>query len=224
LLAGLVSRRWLARLFAAIGLYLLFIPVWLFAVEGVAWVAGHAAAFFYSLFDSTVSIHPVGDSVSVTVKASAQGDFAGQAYTSALAVAKVTYGMPLVAALSAVTRADSALVKFRAAAAGLLVMLLLSVPAVMMWAKLADLQFEERMAQATVAQSGDRSSFFYYAFHGYAFSQPVVAVAVWIAMVMLGLFKNKRQRAQAAPVARNAACPCGSGRKFKKCCGSSQGK
>jgi hypothetical protein len=37
-----------------------------------------------------------------------------------------------------------------------------------------------------------RAGFFYYTFHGYAFSQPILAVALWIGLVMLGLFREER--------------------------------
>jgi hypothetical protein len=108
--------------------------------------------------------------------------------------------------------------KARALAVGLFAMMLLTVPIVMLWAKLAGLELEDQLAQAT--QTAARSSFFYYTFHGYAFSQPVLAIAVWLALLMLGLFKSKtKHEAPSVSVARNAPCPCGSGRKYKRCCG-----
>ncbi len=39
---------------------------------------------------------------------------------------------------------------------------------------------------------------------------------------IVGALGGSRQPARAAKVGRNAPCPCGSGRKFKKCCGSGQ--
>jgi hypothetical protein len=87
---------------------------------------------------------------------------------------------------------------------------------VMAWAKLASLQADER-----IAQGAGRSSFLFYAFHGYAYCQPVVAVALWLGMMMLGMFNiGQMQRGPTLAVARNAPCPCGSGRKYKKCCGA----
>lgn len=147
-----------------------------------------------------------------------QGGTSGTPYQLPLRMDTVTYGLPMLAALVIATRADSIRAKAQALAVGLLVMTLLTVPVVMMWAQLASLQLEERIAQA--GDAGNRSSFFYYAFHGYAFSQPVVAIAIWLAMLMLGLFKSKPKReAMPVTVARNAACSCGSGRKYKRCCG-----
>jgi len=71
-----------------------------------------------------------------------------------------------------------------------------------------------------VRGSGDTSGFLFDALHGYAFSQPVVAVAVWLALIMFGSFKGgPKQKTPAVEIPRNAACPCGSGRKYKRCCG-----
>jgi uncharacterized protein YecA (UPF0149 family) len=133
----------------------------------------------------------------------------------------VTYGLPMLVALVVVTRAESIFAKARALVAGLSVMMILTVFAVMMWAKLASLQLDEQIAQATFTGISSRSGLFYYAFHGYAFSQPVLAVCIWLALMMLGMFKGKRKQEIPAPVAagRNALCPCGSGRKYKRCCG-----
>jgi len=122
----------------------------------------------------------------------------------------------MLAALVIVTRADSILAKIRALLTGLGVMVMLTLPAVLAWAKLTSLEVDEKVAFG----SGSRSSLLYYAFHGYAFSQPVVAVAIWLALMMLGLFKARsRREAPIGEVARNAPCPCGSGRKYKRCCG-----
>lgn len=124
----------------------------------------------------------------------------------------------MLAALVLVTRADSIMAKIRALATGLGVMLLLTIPAVLAWAKLTSLEVDEKLTFG----SGGRSSLLYYAFHGYAFSQPVVAVAIWVALMMLGLFKAMPRKEPTGPIreiARNAPCPCGSGRKYKRCCG-----
>jgi hypothetical protein len=122
----------------------------------------------------------------------------------------------LLAALVIVTRADSIRSKIRTLLVGLGMMVVLTVPVVMAWAKLTSLEVDEKIAPG----SGDSSSLFFEAFHGYAFSQPVVAVAVWLALIMFGLFKERpRQKTPAVAIPRNAACPCGSGRKYKRCCG-----
>jgi len=143
-------------------------------------------------------------------------------YQLPLRMDSVTYGLPMLAALVAVTRAETWAAKLRALFVGLATMLLLTVPVVMLWAKLASLQLEEHLAQEMRAASGERASVVYYVFHGYAFSQPVVAIGVWLALVMLGMFKAKAGKpapATGTVVARNAPCPCGSRRKYKRCCG-----
>jgi hypothetical protein len=98
-----------------------------------------------------------------------------------------------------------------------------SVPAVMVWAKMTNLQLEEQILATTVRSTGGRSNFMFYAFHGYAFSQPVLAVAIWLGLIMLGQFKagtKPKEMPKVAPVtARNVPCPCGSGLKYKRCCG-----
>ena len=114
------------------------------------------------------------------------------------------------------TRADSIRAKIKALLVGLGVMVLLTLPAVLAWAKLTSLEVDERIAFG----GGGRSSLLYYAFHGYAFSQPVVAVGIWFGLMMLGLFKARSiTKAPVEEVGRNAPCPCGSGRKYKRCCG-----
>ena len=102
-------------------------------------------------------------------------------------------------------------------------MILLTVPAVLVWTKLTSLQLEDMITRTNSLTTGDRASFFYYAFHGYAFSQPIVAVALWIGLVMLGLFREERAPEPVpARTLRNAGCPCGSGRKYKRCCGAAR--
>lgn len=177
----------------------------------MAAVAGTAADWVYGFFDPRVSIIPDGRIVRVVVAAPPE---LGAQNTSGLRLDTVSYGLPMLAALVIVTHARSIMAKVRALVVGVAVMAALTVPAVMAWAKLTSLQVDDQ-----IAVSGDRSSFLFYAFHGYAFSQPVIAVGLWLGMMMLGMFKASEQAA--APViaiARNAPCPCGSGRKYKKCC------
>jgi len=127
----------------------------------------------------------------------------------------VTYGLPMFAALVMVTRADSLRAKLRTLLLGLVLMSALTIPVVMAWAKLTTLQVDERLAA-----SGNSSGFLYYAFHGYAFSQPVFAIALWLGMILLGMFKDtKKPDSSTRIIRRNAPCPCGSGRKYKRCCG-----
>jgi hypothetical protein len=122
----------------------------------------------------------------------------------------------MLTALVIVTRADTIVAKMRTLLVGLGVMVVLTVPAVMAWAKVTSLEVDEKIAPG----SGDTSRLLFDAFHGYAFSQPVVAVAVWLALIMFGLFKGTpRQTTPDVAIPRNAACPCGTGRKYKRCCG-----
>lgn len=204
------SHKWTRLLFFAVLLYLAFLPLWWFVLPVLASVAGVAGNLIYSVLDGRVSIVPNGRVITVLVSLPD-----GKTNSSGLRLDTVTYGLPLLAALVAVTRADSILAKLRSLLLGAAVMMVLTVFAVMAWAKLATLRIDQELTL-----SGDRSSFVYYAFHGYAFSQPAVAVAVWFGMMMLGVFHQKEKPvAVVAGTPRNAPCPCGSGRKYKKCCG-----
>jgi hypothetical protein len=195
-------------------LYLALLPLWWYSLQSLATVAGIAANWIYSFFDPRVSINPDGRVVRVFVTGASLTE--PQTASSGLRLDTITYGLPMLAALVIVTRADSILAKMRALLLGLGVMLVLTVPAVLAWAKLTSLEVDEKIAFG----SGGRSSLLYYAFHGYAFSQPVVAVGIWLALMMLGLFKAKsKEKTPIAEIARNAPCPCGSGRKYKRCCG-----
>lgn len=205
------SHRWTRLLFFAVILYLTFLPLWWFALPVLAGTAGAAANWIYAVIDTRVSIVPNGRIVTVFVSMAA-----GQTNSSGLRLDTVTYGLPLLAALVIVTRADSLLAKIRSLLLGSAVMIVLTILAVMAWARLATLRLDEELAH-----SGNRSSFLYYAFHGYAFSQPAVAVALWLGLMMLGVFRHqpKPSESPAKGTRRNAGCPCGSGRKYKKCCG-----
>lgn len=141
----------------------------------------------------------------------------GRLQSSGLRIDMVTYGLPILMSLVIVTRSNSLVAKLRALAIGCAVMFVLTVCAVMAWAKMASLQIEQQAASG----SDDQSSFFFLAFHGYVFSQPVVAVLIWLSLTMLGRFKeNSKRDARIAAFARNGPCPCGSGRKYKRCCGA----
>jgi hypothetical protein len=212
-------HKWLRLLLASVALYLVLLPLWWYSLEWLASLTGAAANFVYGLFDPDVSITPRGNTVAVEVTATAASGFGGQKHSSAVRLSTVTYGLPMLLALVLVTRADSILAKLRALGAGALVMILLTIPAVMAWAKLTSLQLYDEIARE-MGGNVRGSDFIYYGFHGYAFSQPVVAVLVWLALMAVGLFRRKpRREAAVARVARNALCPCGSGRKYKKCCG-----
>jgi hypothetical protein len=202
------SHRWARLLILAVVLYLALLPVWWYLLQPLATLDAAIANLIYPLFDSRVIVSPDGRLVRVLVNP--------QTTPSNLRLDTVTYGLPMLAALIIVTHSESMLAKLRALAAGLAVMFVLTVLAIMAWAKLAALGIDEQLTQ-----SGDRSSSLFYIFHGYAFSQPVVAVLLWLAMITLGMFKQKKkQDAENVVVLRNAPCPCGSGRKYKRCCGA----
>lgn len=183
-------------------------------------ISATCADLIYNFFDPQVSIQAVGRVINLTVTATEASGFGGQKHDTGLHMDTITYGLPMLVALVLVTSAHSLRAKLQALLIGMLVMCLLTVPVVMLWAKFASLELEEKIAQANMNTSGDRSGFLFYALHGYAFSQPVMAVIAWLGLMMLGIFKgNKIEKMPNQPVARNAPCPCGSGRKYKRCCG-----
>lgn len=205
------SHRWTRLLVLAVVVYLALLPVWWYLLQPLATAAGLIAGSIYRLFDSRVSIVPEGRLVRVLVAFTGGDNW--QETSKNLRLDTVTYGLPMLAALVIATHSHSILSKIRALSVGLGVTFVFTVLAIMAWAKLATLGVDEQLTL-----SGDRSSFLFYFFHGYAFSQPVVAVLLWFAMVTLGMFKESKKQQTKAVVARNAACPCGSGRKYKKCC------
>jgi hypothetical protein len=219
----------LRRLFVAVGLYLLLLPLWWFSLPILTALSGSSADLIYHFFDPQVSIRAFGRDVSFTITATEASGFGGQKHEESLHMDTITYGLPMLFALIAVTSAGSLRAKLQALVIGMLIMSLLTVPAVMLWAKLASLTMEEKIARANLSASGDRASFLFYALHGYAFSQPVLAVIIWLGLLMLGFFTGKpagkihfagkpASKTRQQPVARNADCPCGSGRKYKHCC------
>lgn len=216
---NLGQHRWLRRLFAAVGLYLLLLPLWWYSLPLLSALSAESADLIYHFFDPQVSIRAAGRAVEFTITASEASGFGGQKHGEALQMDTITYGLPMLFALIVVTSAGSLRAKAQALLIGMFIMCLLTVPAVMLWAKLASLTMEEKIARANMSASGDRASFLFYALHGYAFSQPVLAILVWLGLLMLGFFTGKAAvKNQQLPVARNANCPCGSGRKYKRCC------
>jgi len=204
---GISGHKWL-RLFAlALVLYIAVLPLWWYSLGAISAVAGTCASWIYTFFDSRVAISPRAKVVQLVLD--------GRLQSSGLRLDMVTYGFPMLIALVIVTRANSLVAKLRALAIGCAVMFALTVFALMAWAKMTTSQLEQNSAAGS-----DQSGFFFLAFHGYTFSQPAVAVLIWLTLMMLGLFKggSKKERGD-APVARNALCPCGSGRKYKRCCG-----
>jgi hypothetical protein len=216
--SGIGGHRWLRILVLAVALYILFLPVWWYTLNLVAAFAGTISDLIYHFFDPLVSINHNGKSINVVVSAPPGTGFTGET-SSSLRLDRCTYGLPLLGALILVTRSDSWLLKLRTLAIGVALMVLLTIPAVMFWAKLASLQVDDQ-----VAGGGNRASLLYYGFHGYAFSQPVLAVMIWLGLMVIGSFRSSQPHAGGAEeraVSRNEPCPCGSGRKYKKCCGTS---
>ena len=211
---------WLRFIGLAIVFYFAFLVLWWYALDALTFVAGNIAGWVYGLVDSSTSISTHEKLVIFSVRAGQNTEFAGQARTTALHVGRITYGLPMFAAMAAATRTHSLWGKAKSAGFGLLVFVVLSVPAVMIWAKMLGVQLEDQIAAVSQGTSETRASFFYYAFHGYAFSQPVIAVALWMAVVLLGLFKKISEPVnQPSPVSANSPCPCGNGRKYRRCRG-----
>jgi len=204
------------------GIYIVLLPLWWQSLPVLATVTAFCADALYHLLNSRVSIVPDGSIINVFVTASEQSGFGGQVHSSGLRLSTITYGLPMLMAMVLSTRAETILAKVKALGVGVGVMLILTVPAVMMWASVTSLQLKDRIAATTGSLNSDQSSSLYYVFHGYAFSQPVLAAGIWMALTMLGFFKQKPKESKAAvagPTGRNDPCPCGSGRKFKRCCG-----
>jgi hypothetical protein len=207
------------------GIYLVLLPLWWQSLPALAMGAAACANAIYHLFNSGVSIVHDGSNVNVFVTASEQSGFGGQVHSSALRLSTITYGLPMLMALVLSTRADTIVAKLKALGVGVAVMLLFTIPAVMVWASVTNLQLKDRIAAAAFGTNSDQASSLYFIFHGYAFSQPVVAAGIWMALMMLGLFKQKPKQEQApvtAAIGRNDPCPCGSGRKLKRCCGAAR--
>ena len=223
---GSIGRhRWLRLLLVTAGVYLVLLPLWWQSLPVLTTVTAFCADALYHFFNSRVSIVPDvtdGRIIDIFVTASEQSGFGGQVHSSGLRLSTITYGLPMLMAMVLSTRAESILAKVKALGVGMGVMLILTVPAVMMWASVTSLQLKDRIAATAGGLNSDQSSSLYYVFHGYAFAQPVLAAGIWMALMMLGLFTQKPKEL-AAPLAeatrRNDPCPCGSGRKFKRCCG-----
>jgi hypothetical protein len=198
------EHKWL-RLFAlGLALYIVILPPWWYSLSAISAGAGTCASWIYAFFDARVAILPRARVVQLMMN--------GRLQSNGLRIDMVTYGLPMLLALVIVTRSTSPVARLRSITIACAVMFVLTVCAVLAWAKMTSLQLEQ---QATAETS--QSSFFYLAFHGYTFSQPAIAVMIWLALITLGAFKGK---AKSETVARNASCPCGSSRKYKRCCGA----
>src|SRR5262249_2904311 len=164
------SRRWIRLLLLAVGLYLAFLPLWWYSLYSIATVAGPLANWIYGFFDPRVSIYADGQVLRILVTG-----FGTQPVTTGLRLDLVTYGLPILAALIIATHADSILLKVRGLIIGLAIMLALVVPAALAWARLTCLQLDDQMDPGS-----GRAGFLFLAFHGFAFSQPVIAMALWL--------------------------------------------
>ncbi len=181
-----------------------------------------ANLLYHNLLDAHLTIQPDDRQINFYVRAS---DYGNQQQAAAIKVDTITYGLPLLLALVLATSADSWRGRCRALLASLLIMVLFTILIVMLRAKVTSLELDARIAAATMQSRSNSAGFFSLIVHGYAFSQPVIAVLVWFAMLLLGVFKDtvkpvkQPSRVKPESIARNAPCPCGSGRKYKRCCG-----
>src|ERR1051325_191173 len=141
------GHRWLRLLVLGAVVYLVLLPLWWSALDAIAFFAATFADSVYHFFDPLVTINPDGKVVRVFASASEQSGFGNlNPHQLSLRMDTVTYGMPMLAALALVTRADLVFAKARALIIGLLVMSFSTVLAVMMWAKLTSLQLDEQIA------------------------------------------------------------------------------
>jgi hypothetical protein len=205
---GISGHKWLRLFSLAIALYVALLPVWWYSLGAISAAAGTCASLIYRFFDDRAAISPTADGVQFVVK--------GALRSNGLRIDILTYGLPMLVALVIVTRADSVASKLRALAIGCAVMFVLTVCALIAWAKMTSMQIDQQSAPWS-----DQSSLSFLALHGYGFSQPVVAVLIWLTLIALGVFKGRPgHKRGVAAAGRNAACPCGSGRKYKRCCGA----
>lgn len=207
---------------AALGLYVLLLPIWWFGLGATANLGGTLANGAYRLFDSRTTIQPQGREIHITVLAPTESGYGSASHSSMMRVDTVNYGVPILIALILVTVADSWRAKLQALGLGVFIMFFLTMLMMLLSAKITGIELDEKIAQANFVHSGNRSNFFNLAFHGYSFSQPVVAVLIWLGLITLGFFKDKiREQVEAHKITatRNGPCPCGSGRKYKRCCG-----
>lgn len=204
---GISGHKWL-RLFAlALAVYIAILPLWWFSLGAISAVAGTCASWIYGFFDGRVGIKPRAGVVQLVLN--------GRLQSNGLRIDMVTYGWPMLMALVIVTPSNSIAARLKALAIGCVVTFVLTVFSLIAWAKMASLQLDQQTPPGS-----DQSSFLFLAFHGYTFSQPAIAVLIWLMLITLGLLKRtSRHEMPVATVARNASCPCGSGRKYKRCCG-----
>src|SRR5262245_57268596 len=214
------QHKWLRLLGLVFLLYVAFLPIWWAALDPLTAIAATCADFLYHLFDASVSITPDGRVARIALAAADAA--AGNPQDSGLRMETATYGMPMLAALIVATRPAGIRGKLQALGVGLAVMIVLTVLAVMAWARLVSLEQYDQTILATTSTRGHTSAFMYYCFHGYAFSQPVLAVIIWLAAAMSGIFEGRpAQLAKAQPVDPKSPCICGSGRQYRRCCGKS---
>src|ERR1043166_8294100 len=129
------QHRWFRLLLLTLVLYVVLLPIWWVALDALTWVTATGAGVIYHFFDGQVTIRPDGKIARVLV--ALPGRAASDPYQLPLRLDTMSYGLPLLMALVLVTRADSIKAKARALLIGLGVMLLFTLLAVMLWAKIA---------------------------------------------------------------------------------------
>src|SRR6185369_3585737 len=144
-LGNIGRHKWLRLLLVTGGIYLVLLPLWWQSLPILAMVAATCADALYHIFNSRVSIVPDGSIINVFVTASEQSGFGGQVHSSGLRLSTITYGLPMLMALVLSPRADTIVAKLKALGVGVAVMLVLTVPAVMLWASVTSLQLKDRI-------------------------------------------------------------------------------
>lgn len=177
-------HKWLRLLLLGAGCYLVLLPLWWYSLDVLTWAAGGVAGAVYHFFDPNVSVVTEGRLAKFYVSPPPGSGF-NAPLASALQIDRVTYGLPMLIALVLITSAPW-IARLRALALGLLIMFCATVAAIMLFGKMQSLHVEDQIAAAV-----DRTSFFFYLFHGYAFLQPVVAVVIWLVMLLTGFLRDK---------------------------------
>src|SRR5215471_7129101 len=192
LLLNIGQHKWLRLLGLVLLLYVAILPIWWVALDPLTAIAAACADLIYHFFDASVSI--TADARVARVTLSAGDAVVNNPQASGLSMETVTYGLPMLAALIAATRPATVWGKLEALAAGLSVMIVLTILAVVAWARLVNLQQYDQAMLVTASTRGHTSAFMYYSFHGYAFSQPVLAVIIWMATSMSEVFEARPAR------------------------------
>ena len=100
---NLSQHKWFWRLLAALGLYLLLLPLWWYSLPLLTTLSAYGADLIYNFFDPQIVIRPFGRIIGFTVTASEASGFGGQKHETSLQMDTITYGLPMLVALIAVT-------------------------------------------------------------------------------------------------------------------------